>query len=255
MRIPVAKIRPLLATGRVFLMGPGVNSIDDTGISYKTGSNTNIQPRIEIEPYTTFWGTTGTSLVSMGAFSYTHSTLPHRVRVGRYTSIAGGLKVMGADHPTQWASTSPVFYNRKLMMNTFEEDQKVSGHSQKFQQNNRDIVIGNDVWVGAHVTLARGVTIGDGAIIASNSVVTKNVAPFTIVGGVPAKTIKPRFEDATSDRLMRSQWWQYSPDQLSDLDMTNPRCFADEVLKRAESGSIHPFTPTPLTYADFSALA
>lgn len=83
------------------------------------------------------------------------------------------------------------------------------------------IEIGNDVWIGCNVTIVRGVKIGDGAIIAAGSVVTKDVQPYTIVGGVPAKFIKHRFDVKSIARLMDLQWWDYGPDIMKGINLLN----------------------------------
>lgn len=80
-----------------------------------------------------------------------------------------------------------------------------------------DVVIGHDVWIGARCTILAGVKIGIGAVIGSGSVVTKDVPPYAIVGGVPAKVIKYRFDDETINRLLKSEWWTLSPDELWNL--------------------------------------
>lgn len=253
MRIQMKHLRPFLAEKRIFLMGGAMSSVQDTGKAYKDDQVIAIQPGIELEPYSTFWAGSGRSLVTMGAFSYTHSFLPHSVKVGRYCSIALGLRVMGESHPTDWVSSSPVFYNQRLMMQTFATDQGVDLEPHRFEQPDSSIVIGNDVWIGEHVTLARGITIGDGAIIASNATVTKDVPPYTVVGGLPAKVIRSRFHEKTVEELMNIAWWRFSPDQLNGLDPRYPRDFAALLSDRIDNG-LTPFAPTKVSYGDFKLL-
>lgn len=92
------------------------------------------------------------------------------------------------------------------------------------------ITIGNDVWIGGRAIISRGVTIGDGAIIASGSIVTKDVEPYSIVGGVPAKVIRYRFTDQQIEKLEELQWWDYGPDILKDCDIFQ----FDETIKTIE---------------------
>ena len=80
--------------------------------------------------------------------------------------------------------------------------------------NKGDIVIGNDVWIGYEAVILSGVTIGDGAIIGTRAVVTKDVPPYTIVGGVPAKKIRKRFSDNVISELLKLQWWNWSENKI-----------------------------------------
>lgn len=82
--------------------------------------------------------------------------------------------------------------------------------------NKGDIIIGNDVWIGYEAVILAGVSIGDGAIIGARAVVTKDVPPYTIVGGVPAKPIKKRFSDETISSLLSIQWWNWSKEKISE---------------------------------------
>lgn len=121
LRISIEKIRSLLSDNRVFLMGPQMDGPEDIAISYPDHIVINIPEDINLEPYSTYWSGSGRSLISMGAFSYTGSTLPANVSVGRYSSIAKGLTVMGNRHPLERISTSPAFYTRAVMMKSYEK--------------------------------------------------------------------------------------------------------------------------------------
>lgn len=253
MKIAMKDARGLLADHRVFLMGPNMASYQDSGKSYPDNLLIDVPEDIELESYSTFWSGSGRQLVSIGAFSYTGSVLKPNIIVGRYTSIAAGLKVMGNRHPLERVSTSPAFYTRALMMQTFENDYNTESSFQPFTYRPGSIRIGNDVWIGENVSLGHGVTIGDGAVVASNAVITKNVEPYTVVGGVPAKMIKYRFPIDVVVDLTRLKWWNYSPASISDLDMSNPRSFCDQLAARLERG-IEPFEPPKLTITDFEHL-
>lgn len=253
MHLRLSELRPHLVANRIFFMGPGAKSIDSTGASYGDDTQIKFGEDLCLEPYATYWAGSGRHLVSMGAFSYTHSRLPISAKVGRYTSIAKGVKVMGARHPHEWASTSPVFYNRRLMMETFERDRGEQPTYRKFDYTPNPVTIGNDVWIGEDVTLGHGVTIGDGAVVASNSIVTRDVPPYTVVGGVPAKTIRPRFDEETTRELLRSSWWNYSPTALNQLDIRNPAEFARGAIGLIEAGAIEPYRPEILTGLELAA--
>ncbi|MCZ2403448.1 CatB-related O-acetyltransferase, partial [Paenarthrobacter sp. Z7-10] len=106
-------------------------------------------------------------------------------------------------------------------------------------------VIGNDVWIAQNVSINSGVTIGDGAVIASNSVVTKDVAPFTIVGGNPARLIRQRFNDDQIEMLSELAWWDYEPNAFIHLDVTNIEAFVKGFLR--VRNSVEPYAPKKVT--------
>ena len=247
MRIKMSQLRPLLKSHRILMTVPGMKDFEDTGSTYNPDAWVSYEEDLALDPYTTFWGTSGTALPRMGAFSYTHSKLNKAISVGRFTSIAKGLSVMGAKHPLEWASTSPVFYNQRLLMQTYCADRGVELGTTKYSYTPGKITIGNDVWIGEKVTLGHGVSIGDGAVIASNSVITKDVAPFTVVGGLPAKKIRDRFDAQTTEALKASQWWRYAPEDLTPLLVSDPAAFAEQVLERAAAGTLQPLETQPLT--------
>ena len=174
---------------------------------------------------------------TMGSYSYSHSTLPNYACVGRYTSIAKGLEIMGFQHPIERITTSPISYcnifginNGQVPIFPFHESTK--------------LVIGNDVWIGQNVTLKPGITISDGAIIAANAVVTKDVPPYAIVGGVPAKFIRYRFNPELIKRLIKVQWWNYSYLDFKEIPLDkNADDFLSELEKRVDRGLIPTFNP------------
>ena len=124
--------------------------------------------------------------------------------IGKFCSIACGAKFLltSSNHTQRSLSTYPfpIF---------FEEWRLDKANVRSAWDNKGDIVIGNDVWIGYEAVILSGVHIGDGAIIATRAVVTKDVPPYTIVGGIPAKAIKKRFDDATIEKLLQLQWWNW----------------------------------------------
>lgn len=130
--------------------------------------------------------------------------------IGKFCSIACGAKFLftSANHKMSSLSTYPfpIFY---------EEWGLDAKDIRNAWDNKGDIVIGNDVWIGYEAVIMAGVTIGDGAIIGTRAVVTKDVPPYTIVGGVPAKPIRKRFDDATVERLIKLRWWDWEHDKIA----------------------------------------
>lgn len=129
--------------------------------------------------------------------------------VGKFCSIASGTKIGVADHPTSWVSSSPVFCSGKNIL-------KKNFSQIKFEPYKKTI-IGNDVWIGSNVIVKGGVVIGDGVIIGAGAVVTKDIPPYTIVGGVPAKNIRKRFNDNQIEQLLKIKWWELSEERLAEI--------------------------------------
>ena len=127
-----------------------------------------------------------------------------KLKIGKFCSIACGAKFLftSGNHAMQSLSTYPfpIF---------FEEWNLDARDICSAWDNKGDIIIGSDVWIGYEAVIMAGVTIGDGAIIGTRAVVTKDVPPYTIVGGVPAKMIRKRFDDATIERLEKLRWWDW----------------------------------------------
>ena len=132
-----------------------------------------------------------------------------RLVIGKFCSIACGTRFLmnSANHALDSLSTYvfPIFYEE------WDHGMEVT----EAWDRRGDIVIGNDVWIGYEAVILSGVTIGDGAIVAARSVVTRDVPPYTIVGGVPARTIRRRFDRETVDALLELRWWDWPPEKLS----------------------------------------
>lgn len=138
------------------------------------------------------------------------NTVIARTEIGRYTSIGPNVNCIFGKHPSNtFVSTHPSFFSINTVVGfSYTKNQLFEEFpSPKDIDNNYTISIGNDVWIGANVSIMDGVTIGDGAIIAANALVNKNVEPYTIVGGVPAKIIKKRFSETHIQFLQKLQWW------------------------------------------------
>lgn len=156
---------------------------------------------------------------TINEYSYIgHNTNINNTTIGKYCSFSKNIIIGIGTHPTNFVSTSPLFFTVR----------NGTGYSwiteDKFDDTPAPVTIGNDVWVGLNSSIMGGVTVGNGAIIAAHSVVTKDVPPYAIVGGVPAKIIKYRFSEEIIAQLEELKWW----------DMP------EEVLKK----SIHHFQTT-----------
>lgn len=132
-----------------------------------------------------------------------------RLVIGRYCALATGVTFLlnGGNHRTAGISTFP--------FPIFEAWRGRWDGEMDFP-NRGDTVVGNDVWMGHDSLVMPGVTIGDGAIVATRAVVTKDVPPYAIVGGNPARVIRTRFDDATIERLERIAWWDWPPERVTE---------------------------------------
>ena len=126
------------------------------------------------------------------------------LKIGMYCSISTNVTIfLGGEHNTDWVSTYP--FNK-----IFQEARVIEGHP----KTKGDVIIGNDVWVGEGVTILSGVTIGDGAVIGARTVVTKDVPPYAIFAGNPAKIIRYRFDEEIIKELLKIQWWNWPNDKV-----------------------------------------
>lgn len=153
----------------------------------------------------------GSSIVdsTVGAYSYcSYDCNIIYARIGRFCSLANEVIIGGDEHPMDWLSTSPVF-----------QDVKHSGPSKKFARHTlpaaKLTTIGNDVWIADRVIVKQGVTVGDGAVIGAGAVVTKDVPPYAVVAGVPAKVLKYRFDEDTIRDLLEIRWWDLPESEIT----------------------------------------
>ena len=146
-----------------------------------------------------------------GSYTYSFSPLDTFFSVGNYCSIAGGMRILGTRHPIERFTTSSITYDTWSPI--FKGDFRLHKTSAPPPWNN-EVIIENDVWIGANVTLKKGVTLHTGCVVGANSLVTHDVPPYAVVGGVPAKLIKYRFDSHTIRCLLESRWYEYDVNYL-----------------------------------------
>lgn len=127
-----------------------------------------------------------------------------QLEIGKFCSIANEVKIfLDGEHETQNISTYPFGYFKGFTV------------KKRYQTKSKGkITIGNDVWIGYGVTILSGVNIGDGAVLGACALVNKDVTPYTIVGGIPAKMIKKRFDNQTIEQLLKIKWWNWSDEKI-----------------------------------------
>ncbi len=169
--------------------------------------------------------------------------------IGRFCMIAHNVHVGFPAHPADFLTSSFVFRydDRSDFLHDYmriEGDESEKAMREKYLGAIRKplSVIGNDVWIGYGATILNDVNIGDGAIIAAGAVVSKDVEPYSIVGGNPAKTIRKRFDDATIEKLEELKWWEYGPDIMHGIDISDAERSIDELGERISSGKYAKFS-------------
>lgn len=195
-----------------------------------------------------------------GAFSFCRGGWFGNVTsIGRFCSLAPSLIVGPTEHNTSILTTS-TFLNSSSWdfeeLETFKRRNKdaiapaLRAIRDPATRNQRHVVIGNDVWIGQNALIRKGVTIGDGAVIGANSVVSKDVAPYEMVGGSPAKHIRLRFDQETVERLVAVKWWEWSLRSLDGIRWDDAQAASIELQKRKESGSYEEANYPAIEYKD-----
>lgn len=143
----------------------------------------------------------------IGKYSYIgNNSFVSDTDIGSFTSISTDCYIGGTSHPTSWVSTSPVFHKWENIM-------KKNFARHEFEIFKRT-TIGNDVWIGNRVMIKAGVKIADGAVIGMGSIVTKDIGPYEIWAGNPARLIRKRFDDETIDAFEKMKWWEWDDNKI-----------------------------------------
>lgn len=168
-------------------------------------------PNVNAEEHVELWRCSIISPVTVGFRSYANDSFLRNTVIGRFCSIGRDVSIGAAKHPTDLLTTHPVLFGETIAPETH---------------------IGNDVWIGDKVVVMAGLRIGDGAVIGAGAVVTRDVEPYSIVAGVPAREIRKRFDADLREQLLASEWWNYGDSVVCD----DPR----EAMKRIATATILP---------------
>jgi acetyltransferase-like isoleucine patch superfamily enzyme len=193
-----------------------------------------VHPDAEFEPPCVFLGGfDGRYPIKVGAYSYSYSpTGPFIWEIGRYCSIGGAVRFGDMEHPPEWLSTSNFTYDREFWAQFPGHNGFPTAPLPAVHKRTGGITIGHDVWIGAASYVRVGVTVGAGAIVGHSAVVTKDVPPYAIVVGNPARIIKYRFPEALIERLLASEWWKYRYTDFAGMDFTKPEVFLEQLAAR-----------------------
>lgn len=207
-----------------------------------TGREVNLPRHTVLEaPCSLKWSQFEHSL-ELGAFSYQVSGFCSAARIGRYCSFGEAVQIGRQNHPTDWVSTSPLFYLGDRVFGLgggFSGAEGYHGYRMQWSKGPptrvRKTMIGNDVWIGHGAHVVAGVSIGDGAIVAANATVAKDVPPYAVVAGNPAVVKKYRFPEPLVARMQASRWWRFAPWQMAHLDPSTPERFLDGTAALSEA--------------------
>lgn len=165
-------------------------------------TSSTINEHVRIDRYNLIYHST------LGRYTYTGPfDMIFKAMIGSFSSISYGVTIGPPDHDYSMITTHPFIYDSSYEV--FEKDEVLDTH--KFD---RLIEIGSDVWIGCNVTILRGCKIGNGAIVGANSLVNKDVPPYAIVVGSPARIVKYRFDDKTIEKLQLLKWWEWSIEKI-----------------------------------------
>ncbi|MEL1254249.1 CatB-related O-acetyltransferase [Flavobacterium sp. DGU38] len=162
----------------------------------------------------------------IGDFSYINSeSQVKNTSIGKFCSIGPNVKIILGKHPSTFVSSHPIFYADNKPFHTFSD--------KLYFEEFGHVTIGHDVWIAEGVIIPNTVKIGNGAIITSRAVVTKDVEPYSVVGGIPAKHIKFRFDQNIIDIINQSEWWNWDSETLKKNFKLfhNPTNFINHVKK------------------------
>ena len=167
-------------------------------------------PQIEIGDFTYYDDPDGPEHFAERCILYKYPFIGDRLLIGRFCALATGVRFImnGANHALGGFSTFP--------FSIFGHGWEVSFDPNTFVEGIRgDTIVGNDVWIGRDATILPGVTVGDGAIVATKAVVSRDIPPYAVAVGNPARIVKMRFDDATIARLLAVAWWNWPVDKIS----------------------------------------
>jgi acetyltransferase-like isoleucine patch superfamily enzyme len=170
-------------------------------------TRSSVHPTSKVEPGTSFVA----SSMDRHSFCGYDCEIEHAT-IGAFVSIANGVVIGGGRHPMEWIGMSPVFYEGR--------DSVKAKFAEHRRPRPKSVIVGNDVWIGRNAIVLPGITIGDGAVVGAGAVVTRDLPPYAVVAGCPARLVRYRFDEATIRRLLVLKWWNFPDDELRRVAST-----------------------------------
>ena len=205
----------------------------------------------QVEPYVGVFA--GFGVCPFGFQSLSYSPLPPKLTVGRYCSIAPGVDAHLATHPLDHVSTAGFTHDpEQVLVRSAIADDGAQIQPAAYATR-RHPIIEHDVWIGARAMILPGVTVSTGAVVAAGSVVTRDVGPYEIVAGNPARLIRRRFDEDLVAALLASEWWRYRFTDLVGLPFDEPKRFVEAFSKRKEG--LEPYEPAKVALKEMPAAA
>lgn len=215
-------------------------SLHDQGIYIGHAVNFNRSAKLQCEIPVAIYASGVNTQGRIGAYTYIQHNVrlaPRLKSIGRYCFICQDAVIGDSNHPIDWLSTNPFQYGNSSLFQQYHKDQEFD--FLKFTANRQEVVhIGHDVWIGNRATILQGVRIGHGAIVSDGSIVTRDVPPYAIVEGIPARITGYRFTDAIIAQLLSVAWWDYQADSLMNIQFDHIETALAQIQSRLEAGQL-----------------